>query len=350
MSQYETSTQLSDWLLSPALLSTRRTAANESARSSRPPSTPPTSFLSLSEEDVLLQYHQRRIQHFVSRLKCPEKVSATAITYFKRFYIDHSIMDYDPAAIALSSLYAAFKVEEVYTTAEYLVQTIDQHDASEGSLCERVHVGVVLGIELEFLQSLKFHLICFHPFRCMGILREVLRGVHGEGTEGEDRLGRMMYRAESLLRKKVYLSDLLLTQTPGVLATAAVIAAMEDAGGNGDMVWEKVGGRADVVAEVDEKVKRSVEVIVEELRAQEEAKEGVLVKGVEEKRMKLPRVDNFLTRCERAVHEDLNLDNVDKEERAHAREARRKHEEILGAENANALYGGAAKKIKLQSH
>lgn len=352
MSQLNTSTQLSTWLLSPSSLSVRREAANESAKSARPSATLLDSFLTLPEEDIILRYHQRRIQTFISRLKCPEKVAATAITYFKRFYIDHSVMDFDPAAIALSSLYAAFKVEEVYTTAEDLVGAVEQHDAKEGTICERVPVGVLLGIELEFLQSLKFHLICFHPFRCLGILREVLKGLHGGGAEGEDRLGRVMYRAESFVWKRVYLSsDLLLTRTPGVLAIAAVIVAVEEGGGDGKVVWEKVKGRADVVAEVNEKVKGIVEETVRELKAEEgEVEGGELVKEVEKKRRRLPKVDNYLARCERIVREELDLEKTDREEKGRAREVRRKHEEMLGMGNADALHGGPAKKIKLQSH
>ena len=45
----------------------------------------------------------------------PYKVRGTALSYFSRFYLNHSVMDAEPKNIMMASVYLACKTEESVT-------------------------------------------------------------------------------------------------------------------------------------------------------------------------------------------------------------------------------------------
>eukprot|EP00177_Eucheuma_denticulatum_P007207 GFKZ01013115.1.p1 GENE.GFKZ01013115.1~~GFKZ01013115.1.p1 ORF type:complete len:349 (+),score=61.88 GFKZ01013115.1:243-1289(+) len=330
MSEFLTSTQATHWLLSPAKISARRSAAHNSALSHRT-NLSPQKCLTLEEEWRLRRFHERRIVHFMERIKFPPKVAATSISYFKRFFVDHSVMDFDPAAIACVAMYVAGKVEEVVITADYLIERMDElmNGGQDGELW-KVGVGTVLGVELEFLQSLSFYLICFHPFRCVGMLAELLKDKHGLDVES---IGMLMHKAEYITKRRVMLSDLCLTKTPGVLAIATVVVAAESIG-IGEItvegVLETVKNRGiDVGSSGPGVVKETVEELRKlKDRAGEDEMEAVVM--LERKRRECGEVDNFLTRRLREEAEDADLERVDAEEGKRSRQTTRKYDEMLG--------------------
>lgn len=221
--------------------------------------------LTIDEEAILRSYHEERMLRFVSSIGLPEKVGATAVLYFKRFFVDRSVTEFNPSVIALSALYAAGKVEEVYLPADRLVVDFhsvvdsvkidllaegsetatvgvsDQLDVANGTAM-RVNADALLQTELDFLQLLQFHLVCYHGLRSVGVLREILRTARvwcdNEGAdENKEKsakesevLGRVCARAHNIVARKVLLTELPLTDTPAVIALAAVATAAVDEG------------------------------------------------------------------------------------------------------------------------
>ena len=67
--------------------------------------------LSKDEEAQLVLYYTHMLAtNSAVRKLCPHKVTATAITFLKRFYLDQSAMQYDTLRINLCCLYIAGKV------------------------------------------------------------------------------------------------------------------------------------------------------------------------------------------------------------------------------------------------
>lgn len=206
------------------------------------------------DEAFVRVHHERRILQFIRKTGIPEKLGATAVSYFKRFFVDRSVTEYNPSVIALSALYAAGKVEEIYLTADRLVHEFDTHvngiksdqlndeqlkrvafDPSVPSgTAMRVSEDALLRTELQFLQHLQFHLVCYHGFRSLGALREVLKQKAVWSTEGgeseKDSLRAVYKGAHIWIAWRVPLTELMLTETPAVLALAAVAAASVDEG------------------------------------------------------------------------------------------------------------------------
>lgn len=237
---------------------------------------------SIDDEATLRRFHEGRILRYVRRARLPDKVGLTAICYFKRFYVDRSVMEFNPSVIALSSLYAAAKVEEVYLPVTTLLCDFDmvvnglthavavkqpvvnktKKDEGEGEsedirVCKgaavRVCEDALLQTELNFLQRLDFQLICYHALRSVGYVRQVLLGLQqagnlwsvdddndddndekGTSVKDDDGGGKIVKQvcrhANDLVIAVVPLTELILTQTPAIIALATIAIAAVDIG------------------------------------------------------------------------------------------------------------------------
>ena len=83
----------------------RASAAPESESSSRVILTLLSFWLDASDDDTY-------IEQLCSSLSIPPKVRGTALTYFHRFYLHHSVMDAEPKSIMMAAVYVACKTEE----------------------------------------------------------------------------------------------------------------------------------------------------------------------------------------------------------------------------------------------
>jgi len=69
-------------------------------------------FLSHIEERTLLRFYELQLRDFCRRFNppMPRPTVATALHYFKRFYLGNSVMDYHPKEILVTCVYLACKV------------------------------------------------------------------------------------------------------------------------------------------------------------------------------------------------------------------------------------------------
>lgn len=252
MALFQDSTQAIHWVLTPTSLQKRRLAALPTKQP--PPLTPSSDGseddtvapLTLQEEALLRQHHERRILRYGRKHHLPTKVTLTAVSYFKRFYVDRSVTAYNPSVVALSALYASGKVEEVYIPVAVLVEDYDNtindvrpnvsleaEPDSKDNTAVRVSADALLKVELAFLQQLEFHLIVFHPFRSLGVIREYLHKARvwadEDETKGESQtLNKVAQYAENLVSTVVPLTDATLTHVPAQVALAAAVIAAVD--------------------------------------------------------------------------------------------------------------------------
>ena len=69
-------------------------------------------FLSVVEERALQSFYESQLIEFCKRFNppMPKPTTATALHYFKRFYLGNSVMDYHPKEILVTCVYLACKV------------------------------------------------------------------------------------------------------------------------------------------------------------------------------------------------------------------------------------------------
>ncbi|WZY79284.1 hypothetical protein YC2023_025668 [Brassica napus] len=143
--------------------------------------------LSVDEERFMRVFYEAKVQEVCSAFEFPHKIQATALQYFKRFYLQW-----------LTCVYAACKIEENHVSAEEIGKGIKQDH-----------------------HSLEFDLIVYAPYRAIeGFVSNMEEFLQARDDE--------IQKLESLLKAataeadKVMLTDAPLLFPPGQLALAAL--------------------------------------------------------------------------------------------------------------------------------
>lgn len=165
--------------------------------------------LTVDEELLMLRFYEQKIQEVCGAFKFPHKIQATAILYFKRFYLQWSVMEHDPKHIMLTCIYTSCKVEEFHVSAEELGKGIQQDHQ------------VILRNEMLVLQSLGFDLIVYSPYRSIDGFADDIENVLQAKDDSLRRLKDLQEAAKSEIDKNM-LTDAPLIFLPGQLALAAL--------------------------------------------------------------------------------------------------------------------------------
>ncbi|KAK7269339.1 hypothetical protein RIF29_22064 [Crotalaria pallida] len=165
--------------------------------------------VSIEEERCIRLFLEDKIQEVCKNFHFPHKIQATALIYFKRFYLQWSIMEHDPKNILLTCIYAACKIEENHVSAEELGKGIQQDHQ------------MILNNEMIIYQTLEFDLIVYAPYRSVeGFINDM-----EEFCNADDDLLQMLKTLQETARlevDKMMLTDAPLLFPPGQLALAAL--------------------------------------------------------------------------------------------------------------------------------
>ncbi|KAL3687588.1 hypothetical protein R1sor_013897 [Riccia sorocarpa] len=166
--------------------------------------------LTVQEEVMIRKFYEGKIQQVCAAFSFPNKIQATAILYFKRFYLNWSVMEHDPKHIMLTCIYISCKVEEFHVSAEELGKGIQQDPQ------------VVLKNELTVLQGLDFELIVYAPYRSLdGYTFDLENAVQGLGSVAvknvQDLKEQALFEVNDMMQ-----TDVPLMFPPGQIALAAL--------------------------------------------------------------------------------------------------------------------------------
>ncbi|XP_051134492.1 cyclin-H1-1 isoform X2 [Andrographis paniculata] len=165
--------------------------------------------LKTEEEQLLRAFYEFKIQDVCDAFKFPRKIQATALIYFKRFYLQWSVMEHHPKNIMLTCIYAACKAEENHVSAEELGKGIEQDHS------------MILNNEMLVLQSLGFDLIVYAPYRALeGFTIDVEEFY--DGKMGQSEIIKNLQESAKAEVDKIMRTDAPLLFPPGQLALAAL--------------------------------------------------------------------------------------------------------------------------------
>uniref|UniRef100_A0A8C5NHR7 Cyclin-H n=1 Tax=Gouania willdenowi TaxID=441366 RepID=A0A8C5NHR7_GOUWI len=124
------------------------------------------------QEDVLFRHYERRLLDFCNNFTppMPKSVLGTAMMYFRRFYLNNSIMEHHPRIIMLSCAYLSCKVDEFnVSSSQFVGNLLQETPAGQERVLEQI-----LEYELLLIQQLNFHLVVHNPYRPMeGLLIDI---------------------------------------------------------------------------------------------------------------------------------------------------------------------------------
>ncbi|CAJ2628699.1 cyclin-H1-1 isoform X1 [Trifolium pratense] len=237
MADFQTSTHRSKWIFSPQKLVEKYTDANQRAKQtleqcgatlmevdadgslSYPESQTTANNsgekhsrikpLSIEEEQCIKVFYENKLQEVCNNFHFPHKIQATALIFFKRFYLQWSVMEHQPKNIMLTCIYAACKIEENHVSAEELGKGISQDHQ------------MILNNEMIVYQSLEFDLIVYAPYRSVEGFTDYMEEFCNAG-EDELQMLKALQNTARLEVDKVMLTDAPLLFPPGQLALAAL--------------------------------------------------------------------------------------------------------------------------------
>ncbi|XP_010455108.1 PREDICTED: cyclin-H1-1 isoform X2 [Camelina sativa] len=235
MADFQTSTQRAKWIFTPQKLAERYQAANQRAvqmldkcgttrvevDASGSLTYPKDKVdagdqadkklkpMNVDEERFMRAYYEAKVQEVCSAFKFPHKIQATALQYFKRFYLQWSVMQHHPKEIMLTCVYASCKIEENHVSAEEIGKGINQD-----------HL-IILKYEMAVLQSLEFDLIVYAPYRAIeGFVNNMEEFL--QVRDDEIQKLKSLLEAATAVADKVILTDAPLLFPPGQLALASL--------------------------------------------------------------------------------------------------------------------------------
>ncbi|KAF5906665.1 cyclin-H isoform X1, partial [Clarias magur] len=164
---YHNSSQKKYWTFNKETnLEDLRLEANQKFRSKalslRKPGISESMFLDPHEEKVLFRHYEKRLLDFCTVFKpaMPKTVVGSACMYFRRFYLNNSLMDYHPRIIMLTCAYLSCKVDEFNVSSTQFVGNLQENSATQERALEQI-----LEFELLLIQQLNFHLVIHNPYR-----------------------------------------------------------------------------------------------------------------------------------------------------------------------------------------
>ncbi|KAJ8901552.1 hypothetical protein NDN08_003761 [Rhodosorus marinus] len=323
MSCYATSSQRSVWSFSKDEIVQRRKVSRNRALTRINAKGLENDAISVEQERTLLCYYERRIVNIVKSMKLPTKSAATAVSYFKRFFLDRSIMDFNPSVVTLSAIYAAFKVEETVVEAQVLCEQAP----TDGNVAEEIPASVILSVELGFFEALKFQLVCFHPYRSLeALIKQLL-----DSAQDRDRAAEIGKVAREIITTTAIHTDLQFRYPPakialGTLKDAALrIKESLDMTGLLKLILEKERGGIELLNELESEVDE----IVKELRSCSsyivEAGNHELMADMERRRRRCSLPEND---PQSDVYKRKEKKIAEKRERRHAKKARRAEKKV----------------------
>ncbi|KAL4623226.1 cyclin-H isoform X1 [Arapaima gigas] len=174
------------------------------------------------EEDVLFRHYERRLLDFCNNFKpvMPKSVVGTANMYFRRFYLNNSLMEYHPRVIMLTCTYLACKVDEFNVSSSQFVGNLQETSTGQEKALEQI-----LEYELLLIQQLNFHLVVHNPYRPLeGFLIDLkTRYLTLENPE-------MLRKTADDFLNRAMMTDVGLLYSPSQIALTAVLNSASRAG------------------------------------------------------------------------------------------------------------------------
>lgn len=125
--------------------------------------------VNMEEEVKLVDFYAKKVQGIAQRLNLPTEIIATAITFFRRFFLENSVLEIEPKAIVFTTIFLACKSEN------YFIGIDSFASKTKGSKTE------ILKYEFKILESLKFCLMNHHPYKALhGFFLDIQVVLHGK--------------------------------------------------------------------------------------------------------------------------------------------------------------------------
>lgn len=121
------------------------------------------------EELKLVGFYAKKVQMIAQHLNLPTEVVATSIIFFKRFFLENSVMEFDPKDLVHTTIFLACKSENYFISVDSFANKAKSKRDE------------ILKYEFKLLESLKFTLLNHHPYKPLhGFYLDIQNVLHGK--------------------------------------------------------------------------------------------------------------------------------------------------------------------------
>lgn len=165
--------------------------------------------ISADEQLQIVTLYTQKVQVFCTKLKLPSEVTATAMVFFKKFYITNSVVDLHPKNLIFTCIFLACKSENHFISAETFAAKVKQDKQN------------ILEHEFKLLESLRFSLMNHHLFKPLhGFYLDIQSVLYGKVDKNY--LGTVYEKSKKMLLNS-YLTDVFYHYSPPHITLTALI-------------------------------------------------------------------------------------------------------------------------------
>ncbi|KAL9655070.1 hypothetical protein ABK040_008852 [Willaertia magna] len=176
--------------------------------------------LTPEEEFLIIQKFSNLLLELCNRLLFPIHVKSTALSYLKRFYLKHSLMEYDIRNMMLTCIFLATKTEERYISLSQFIDKVNEiTDAKESNLNNEM----IYKYELILLQGLDFELMVYHPFRSLYAYVHDLHEIVDKNIVDE-----LFENCKKLISELIKFTDVIFIYSPSIIAISCLYMVNQD--------------------------------------------------------------------------------------------------------------------------
>ena len=169
--------------------------------------------LTLEEELGLIKFYSSKVEEIAKVFHMPSQVKATAISYFRKFYLVYSVMDYHPKNMLYTCVFLASKSENYFIPIDKFCAPLDKTETAH-----------ILDLEFLVLQSLSFTLAVQNPLKALHGFFLDLQSILPDSSTSE--LGKLHDNARQILVQGL-ITDAQFFYTPPQIALTALYMADE---------------------------------------------------------------------------------------------------------------------------
>ncbi|KNC96162.1 cyclin ccl1 [Spizellomyces punctatus DAOM BR117] len=184
---------------------------------------PEVDCITSEEQLALCRFYEGKLVHYCNYLKFDRSVQATALAFYKRFYLLNTVMDYCPKLYLMTCIFLSSKVENSHMSLDLFLGKIPNPPTSDKM------------VELEFTLSrgIRFEYMIHHPYWPLhGFFLDIqsyLASAHPRPAHEHlfQKLQKTYDRAQHFTQLAT-LSDLIFTHMPSQIALGCLLAAARE--------------------------------------------------------------------------------------------------------------------------
>ena len=230
----------------------------------------PRKYINLEKEKIFIINYSNKLIKILNGLKQSTSLKTTAVSYFRRFYLKKSILDYDPQYLMIAAFTLGAKVAQINLSLEKIEKLFP---------LIRENIKKVLDYEFFLTTILDYNFFVYNPYHALyGLIYTLEQKQFFLGQNTENYINQENFKQECIdIIDKMHLTDNIFLYTYSEIALASIFIKCEEKNINisnisGKLEVDKIINVKEFLEGPLEKMKKNIESIPKYESFEEEEK------------------------------------------------------------------------------